>query len=279
MHGSILPLENWQSVSYLSQEILNLLKLIMEDLWNILRETGAEKFNEIILHKDLTEEMALYIAENRNTPPEALGILASSVRFKDSYRLKLALCKNPKTPQRVTLSLLKFLRLFDLADLTKNQKIHINIRQKVEQILKEKIPSLPIGNRITLAKRSSGTVVQYILEKAKGGKEVSGLINTCLENPMLREGDVLRLINSETTPPNVIQAIAIHPRWTTRYSIRYALIRNFYTPLSIVVEFLKDMKIQDLEELYNDEAVPSSTKPFIYREITERQGLELDNVQ
>ncbi|MFN3739263.1 MAG: hypothetical protein ACK4TF_01140 [Thermodesulfovibrionales bacterium] len=251
----------------------------MEDLWDILKKAGRERFDEIILRQDLTEEMAIGIAENRNTPPESLGILASSVRFKDSYRLKLALCKNPKTPQRVTLSLLKFLRLFDLADLTKNQNIHINIRQKIEQILKEKIPSLPIGNRITLAKRSSGSVILFILEKAKGGKEVTGLINTCLENPLLREGDVLKLINSETTPPNVIQAIAIHPRWATRYSIRYALIRNFYTPLSIVVELLKDMKIQDLEDLYNDGAVPSSTKPFIYREITERQGLEIDNDQ
>lgn len=245
----------------------------------MLREGGPEKLNEIIMHKDLTEEMALYIAENRNTPSECLEILASSGRFKDSYRLKLSLCKNPKTPQRVVLSLLKFLRLFDLADLTKNQNIHINIRQKIEQILKEKIPSLPLGNRITLAKRSSSAVVLSILENVKEKEKVSSLINTCLENPFLKEGDILKLINNQTVPSAVLQAIAIHPRWSIRYSIRYALIRNFYTPLSVVVEFLKEMKIQDLEELYRDEVVPSSTKPFIYREITKRQGLEIDNDQ
>lgn len=261
------------------QGILNLLKLIMKDLWNILREASPEKLNEIILHKDLTEEMAIYIAENRNTPPECLGMLASSVRFKDSYRLKLALCKNPRTPQRVVLSLLKFLRLFDLADLTKNQGIHINIRQKIEEILKEKIPSLPLGNRITLAKRSSSNVVLAILEKVRGGMEVTDLINTCLENPFLKEGDILKLINSLTVPPAVIQAIAIHPKWSVRYAVRYALIRNFYTPLSLVVEFLKDMKTQDLEELYRDEVVPSSTKPFIYREIIERHEAVIDNGQ
>ncbi len=258
--------------------ISNLLKLIMADLWDILREGGPEKLNELIMHKDLTEEMAIYIAENRNTPSECLEILASSVRFK-SYRLKLILCKNPKTPQRVVLSLLKFLRLFDLADLTKNQNIHINIRQKIEQMLKEKIPSLPLGNRLTLAKRSSSAVVLSILEKVKENEKVSTLINTCLENPFLKEGDILKLINNQTVPPAVVQAIAIHPGWSTRYSIRYALIRNFYTPLSVVVEFLKDIKTQDLEELYRDEVVPSSTKPFIYREIKERQGLEIDNGQ
>lgn len=232
----------------------------MEDLRDLL-ETSPEK---------LTEEMAIFIAENRNTPPEYLETLASSIKFKDSYRLKLALSKNPKTPQRVVLSLLKFLRLFDLADLTRNPCIHINIRQKAEHILKEKIPSLPVGNRISLAKRSSSGVVLAILERAKGGREVTVLINTCLENPFLKEGDLLKLINSETTPPKVIQAISLHPKWSNRYYIRYALIRNFYTPLSMVIEFLKDMNLQDLEDLYRNEAVPSSTKPFIYREMTDR---------
>ncbi len=248
----------------------SLLKLIVENLWEILKTSSPESFSDLIFHKDLTEEMAVYIAENRNTPPDALTLLATSQRFRDSYRLKLALCKNPKTPQRVVLSLLKFLRLFDLADLTRNQNIHINIRQKIEQILKEKIPSLPLGNRITLAKRSSSEVVIAILERAKGGRETFNLIKTCLENPFLKEGDILKLINNEITPPDVIRAIAEHPRWSLRYSIRYALIRNFYTPLSIVVEFLKEMKVQDLEELYRDEAVPSSTKPFIYRELSSR---------
>ncbi|MCX7793766.1 MAG: hypothetical protein N2257_05105 [Thermodesulfovibrionales bacterium] len=235
-----------------------------------LQVTSTGKLDEILFKQELTEDMALLIAENRNTPPESLELLARSVRFKDSYRIKLALCKNPKTPQRIVLSLLKFLRLFDLADLTRNPNIHINIKQKVEQLIKEKIPALPIGNRITLAKRSSSTVVLAILEKAKGGREVSVLINTCLENPFLKEGDILKLINSEITPPEVIKSIAVHPRWSFRYSVRYALIRNFYTPLHIVVEFLKDMKLQDLEDLYKDEVVPSSTKPFIYRELTER---------
>lgn len=242
----------------------------MENLWEILKGSDQERFKDLIFHKDLTEGMALYIAENRNTPPETLSLLATSQRFKDSYKLKLALCKNPKTPQRVVLSLLKFLRLFDLADLTKNQNIHINIRQKIEQILKEKLPSLPVGNRITLAKRSSSRVATAILEKAGGGKETFNLIKTCLENPFLKEGDLLKLINNEATPPNVIRAIAEHPRWSLRYSLRYALIRNYYTPLSIVVEFLKDLKVQDLEDLYRDEAVPASTKPFIYRELSSR---------
>ncbi len=249
----------------------------MEDLWKLLKEhnlpwpSAPDKIEELLFHKDFTEEMAIALAENRRTPPECLSLLASTTRFRDSYRLKLALCKNPKTPQRVTLSLIKFLRLFDLADLTRNQNIHINIRQKIEQVIKEKIPSLPLGNRITLAKRASSAVVIALLERAKGKNSLL-LINTCLSSPVLKEGDILKLINTNTTPPEVLQAIAYHNKWSLRYWIRYALVRNFYTPLSRVVEFLKEMKTQDLEELYKDEVVPSSTRPFIYREIMERSS-------
>ncbi len=247
----------------------------MEDLWKLLKEhnlpwpSAQDKLEELLFHKDFTEEMAIALAENRRTPPECLSLLARTIRFRDSYRLKLALCKNPKTPQRIALSLIKFLRLFDLADLTRNQHIHINIRQKIEQVIKEKIPSLPLGNCITLAKRASSAVVIALLERARGKNSVL-LINTCLDSPVLKEGDILKVINTSTTPPEVIQAIAYHNRWSLRYWIRYALIRNFYTPLSRVVEFLEDMKIQDLEELYKDESVPTSTRPFIYREIAER---------
>jgi hypothetical protein len=38
-----------------------------------------------------------------------------------------------------------------------------------------------------------------------------------------------------------------------------------------VVNFLKDIKTKDLRELYEDPEVPSSTKPFIYRELLERE--------
>jgi hypothetical protein len=49
------------------------------------------------------------------------SMLAGDIRFKSSYRLKLNLCKNPKTPQKIVLSLLKYLRIFDLGDITKDR--------------------------------------------------------------------------------------------------------------------------------------------------------------
>ncbi len=65
--------------------------------------------------------------------------------------------------------------------------------------------------------------------------------------------------------------IAEHPKWSARYQIRWALIINKHAPLACVVKFLEDMKITDLKELYAAPDVPSSTKPYIYRELLERE--------
>ena len=91
--------------------------------------------------------MAVFIAKKKNTSPEILGMLAADIRFKGSYKLKLSICKNPKTPPKITLSLLKFLRIFDLGDITKDQNIPINIRQKIEYSLLERVSFTALGRK------------------------------------------------------------------------------------------------------------------------------------
>jgi hypothetical protein len=209
--------------------------------------------------------MAVCIAKSRSCPAEALGFLAGDVRFKSSYKLKLAICRNPKTPVRVSLSLLKFLRIFDLGDLTRNQHIPVSLRQKVEQSIIERIKSMPSGIKISLTRRASSNVVEVLMERS--GKEV---ILSCLESPVMTEGLVFEAIGKTNVKPALVKIVAEHKKWSLMYRIRFALIRNFHTPLNLATEFIKGMKVQDLKFLYDDARTPKSTKPFIYRELMDR---------
>ncbi len=238
----------------------------VERLWNMIRSSDKDVVSKALLNRNFSEEMAITLARMRSTPPEILGFLASDVRFRNLYELKYHLAKNPKTPQRIALSLLKFLRLFDLADLTRNKSVNINLRQKIEQIILEKIPSMPLGNQLSLARRASSRVVVGIMEYGD-----PRALKTCLESSYLTEGDLLKIINKESTGPEVIRAISEHPRWSSRYMLMFALVRNYYTPMYRVVEFIKSLKRRDLLYLYNDPKTPISTKPFIYRELMERE--------
>jgi len=237
-----------------------------EELWKLVREHHTEIISNVTLNRNFTEDMALFVAKKRSVSPELLGFLAQDVRFKESYKLKLAICKNPKTPQRIVFSLLKFLRIFDIADLTRDQHLPVNVRQKIEQLLCEKIPSLPSGIQKALARRASSAVVITLM---KQGEE--GVISACLESPTLTEGHLSSVITMQAPTPLLIQMIARHPKWSVRYPVRYALVRNFNTPLVRVIHFISEMKTSDLKDLYADPKLPTSTKPFLFRELLLRE--------
>jgi hypothetical protein len=218
-----------------------------------------------LFNKNLTEDMAVFIAKKKNTSPEILGILASDIRFKGCYKLKLAICNNPKTSLKTVMYLLKFLRIFDLGDMTKNQNIPIIVRQKIEYSILEKINSLPSGVKVALAKRSSINIIISLLEK--GDRNV---ICSCLESPLLTEDHLCRLVNTQVSKPILIRALTEHSKWSLRYRIRYALIKNYHTPMTYVTEFICSLKTADLRELYSDQSLPSSTRPYIFNELTVR---------
>jgi hypothetical protein len=196
-----------------------------EELWGAVRDANPDVAARAAMNRNLTGEMALFIAKRKAVPAETLGLLASDVRFKNSYPLKLAVCRNPKTPQKTTLSLLKFIRIFDLADIAKDQRIHINIRQKVEQLISEKIPAMPLGNKTALARRAGTNVLLSLM--ASGDERV---IRVCLESPALTESHLYKLLNRAGVKPAVVRMIASHPKWALSYYIRFALIRNCEDP-------------------------------------------------
>lgn len=125
---------------------------------------------------------------------------------------------------------------------------------------------MPLGIKITLAKRASNNVLMRLIED--GMNEV---VTACLDSPYITEGDISKIISMKKIASHVIQQIAKHPGWSCRYHIQWALILNNHAPLSCVVNFLKNMRTADLKELYAAPDLPSSTRPFIYRELVYRE--------
>ena len=237
-----------------------------EELRPLVYHKSPEVIAALINNKNLTEDLAAVIAGRKNIDSGILESLSHHVRWKDSYKVRLALCKNPKTPQKITFSLIKFLKVFDLADLTRNKVLSVNARVRIEGEISEKIPAMALGIKIALAKRASSNVLMKLIEE--GLREV---VAVCLDSPYMTEGDIYKIISMKKISLHIIRMIAEHPKWSARYQIRWALIINKHAPLVCVVKFLKDMKTTDLKELYAAPDVPSSTKPYIYRELLERE--------
>ncbi len=231
----------------------------------MIRDPHPEVLTNALYNPHFSEEMAVSVAKRRNVPSEVLGMLADDRRFRDNYQLKVALSRNPKTPVRAILSLLKYIHILDLSDITRDRNVPVNVRQRVEVMITDRLKGMPSGIMKSLSRRASSSIILAIMEK---GDE--GVIRICLDSPSLTEGNLCRIINRQATPGPVVRQIASHQKWSLRYYVRFALIRNFHTPMTEVVKFIRTMKATDLRDLYADPKLPAATRPFIFREFQER---------
>ncbi len=96
------------------------------------------------------------------------------------------------------------------------------------------------------------------------------VVALCLNNPRLQENHLFKIINRGDTHAETIRLIAAHQTWSSRALVRYSLVRNEHTPLTITERFLELMRLQELRDLYIDPSLPVSVKPLVYRELLSR---------
>ena len=237
-----------------------------------VHDLSVKVISTLLENRNLTEDHVLIVANRKNLPPEVLEGIARNKRWAESYRVKLALAKNPKTPLFTALSIARFLRLFDLAELARAHTLPVIYRRKLEALVIEKIPTIALGVKKTLGKVAAGEI---LLSLIKDG--YPDVVKVCLGNPHLTEAGLYKVINRKNTAGSIIKAIADHKNWTCRYHIKFALLRNEHTPLVRSVRFVPELKLADLRELFRDPTLPRSVKPYLHQELLER-GIDPEKV-
>lgn len=72
------------------------------------------------------------------------------------------------------------------------------------------------------------------------------VITLLLDNPRLVERDAVTIAARRPTRPEVLEVVARHRRWSSRYAVRKALACNPYTPAPIARRLLPVLMRQDL---------------------------------
>ena len=173
-----------------------------------------------------------------------------------SYPQRLAALKNPKTPVHLSLQHLNFLYLFDLVSLCLQPRIPQELKQAAEERIVAQIPKMPIGQRITLARRGPPRIVAQLLS----GENLQ-IILAGLDNPYLTENILLQALNRASQ--KVVESIATHKKWSSRYDIRLALLRHPHLSMAHALKFLPDIKSTDLKELVHDSRVNTFIRNYL----------------
>jgi hypothetical protein len=185
----------------------------------------------------------------------------------ESHQLQLALVRNPGTPGTVVLTLLPRLHLFELVDLCYLPGVTPDQKFAAERAILQRLPTTELGNRMTVARRATATVVGEILKEGD-----PPLVEICLSSPHLREVAILQFLNGASATAETISMVARHPRWQMRPNLRLAILKNHRTPDLWFHHFLPGMRTPDIRNLIFSKQLSPHQKMLVEDELNKRAG-------
>lgn len=248
------------------------------------RNDASEALTELIYHPapavllallenpSIDEQKLCLLLARKDLPAEILEQVATRKHLVKSYAVKKSLIFHPRTPRLVGLRLLRDLYLMDLVQFTLSASVSVEVKRQAEMQIIGRIPQLPLGQKIALARRASGHVAGALV--AEGHPQV---LRVALDNPFLSEANILKALAREKVPVAVVQALCGHPKWSQIYSVRLALVRNPSAPLATVLAFLPHLTVNDLRELASPGIVPENLRKYLQAEVQRRMHASKDH--
>jgi hypothetical protein len=132
----------------------------------------------------------------------------------------------------------------DLADVAASARVAAAVRLRAEALLKDQLPDLRLGERITLAKIATPPVLLPLLADQDPKVLEAGLINT-----RLREEDLLMLVRAETPSRPLLEALTASSRWSDRYALRLAIALQPKAPRALALAQLSALVPRDLRRV------------------------------
>jgi hypothetical protein len=228
--------------------------------------------NEAVLlallgNPNLDERHVAQLLARLDLPASVLDAIAAAKKWNAGEAVRFGLAQHPRTPKRIAIAVVRQLYLFDLVRLNLLPSAPTDIRRVAEEIILTRIPQLPVGQKLTLARRGPPRVAGALL--AEG--HAQGL-KLALNNPFLTESQVLKVLAKPGVPERVVAAIAQHPKWASQYNVRAALVRNPHTPVPCLLAFLPHLTLADLKEIARLQELAPFSKKYIQRELERRRG-------
>jgi len=208
-------------------------------------QAGASvpRLRELLARPDLDEALMLGVLR-RAVPVRFLELLAVTPPWMERPRLLGGVALNPRTPRVLALRLLPSLFWRDLADVAMSPRLPKGVRGRAEAILRDQLPDMRLGEKITLAKIATTPVLARLLAESE-----ARIAQACLINPRLREEDLLTAVRQDVATRALLEAAAASSRWGGRYAVRLALVLQPRTPLGVALAQITSLLDRDLERV------------------------------
>jgi hypothetical protein len=187
------------------------------------------------------DESVLLALLRRALPVRFLEKVATTPPWSDRPMVLARVVLNPRAPRGLSLRLVSSLFWRDLAEVAASPAVHGAVRVRAEASLREMLPDLRLGERITLAKIATPHVLAPLLSDLD-----ARVVQATLLNPRLREEDLVTALRRDNASRVLAEAAASSTRWSERYSVRLSLALQPRTPLPWALLQLSSLLKADL---------------------------------
>ena len=214
------------------------------------------------LHNPALDHQHLLALLKRRGLESIITAIHATKRLIETYPVKYALVTHPDTPPHIAQTLLPLLYIFDQLKLCLIPGVSPEIHVAAERKIVQQIPTQPLGNKLTLARRGTAAVLDALLREG-----IVTVVEACLDNPHLKEGSVHQFLMSSHATAEAVSLVARNSRWKSRPNIRLAILKNPRTPLIWFTTFLPGLPAATLRDL-----LASPRRTFAQKELVRQTG-------
>lgn len=121
-----------------------------------------------------------------------------------------------------------------------------------EQNVFKIVQNLSMGQKIKLALTGNKSARELL---SKDSNKIIAV--SVLKNPRITEDEVIRLTASKNTTEDMLREIGRNKDWVKSYTVKFGMVTNPKTPLSISVKLLDHLYEKDLSKLARSKNIPS----------------------
>jgi hypothetical protein len=251
----------------LSRRLYQALTAGKEELFQVIEDPSMEVLQSALKNPMCDENHLLVMLKRRDLSEDLLKAVYRVPMVAENRELKVALVHNPRTPAHVTMALLPHLHMFELVNICYLPGVAQDQKIAAERAIIQRLPTTPLGNKITLARRCTSAVAEALVREGD-----PRFMDACLDNPNLKESAVFQFLNGPNSTAEGISIVARHPRWKGRINLQLAILKNPKTPSVWFTLFLPHLRVSDINGILASRRISHSQKLLLQEELR-RRGL------
>jgi hypothetical protein len=209
----------------------------------------------------ITEDLALAQLKDPDLSSDAVEQISRNASVMKSRKVRMAMASHLRSPRRIALRIIRELYTFELMQFALRPTAAADLKRIADELLLSRLSSITMGERISLARRSSTMVAAgLLLDKEPQVWQLA------LENGRLTEAAIVKALQRPMGTRAFVEAVSHHAKWSVRHEVQVALLRNAHTPRAKALEFARRIPVRQLRDILHASRLPERIKSQLRKE-------------